>query len=368
MKLRKAVFFAIIISLFNVELVLPQITTSAVPFLLIAPDSRASGMGESGVAVADNVWAVYWNPGGLAFQEGSEIGLTHANWLPGLGLSDLWIAHLAYKQPVEEIEGVIAGQVTYLSYGEIQHTGETSPEPIGPPFTAYEFALTVGYSTKITNTVGLGVNARIIHSHLSPFGAGKETGEGITTGFCFDIGVMYKPEVLVIPFTSLDIGKMLSFGASISNIGPKLSYIDRAQADPLPMYLRLGFAFQILQSEYNNIAFSTELGRLMVNRWGETTDEFYKSFFTTWMYRSFNEQIRKFVSSMGVEYWYGSPKLLGIRVGYFYEDPREGNRKFLTFGAGIRYDMYGFDFSYIDALEELHPLGETLRLSLSIAW
>ena len=75
--------------------------TTAVPFLLIVPDSRASGMGETGVALADNAWATFWNPAGLAFQKGSELAMTHTNWLPGLGLSDIWIAHLAYKQPVE---------------------------------------------------------------------------------------------------------------------------------------------------------------------------------------------------------------------------------------------------------------------------
>lgn len=342
-------------------------TTSAVPFLLIAPDSRASGMGENGVAIADNVWAVYWNPAGLAFQTGSELGLTHANWLPGLGLADLWIAHLAYKQAVEELDGTVAGQITYLSYGEIIRTGDTGPEQLGV-FTSYEFAIAAGYSTKISENTGIGINARLIHSHLSPFGTGKEGGEGIATGFCFDLGLLYKPKRLVIPFTNYDMGNKINFGLSLSNIGPKLAYIDRAQADPLPMYLRMGIAYKILESEYNNINFTTEFSRLLVARWGDKTDEFYKAFFTTWMYKSFNEQMRKFVSSIGAEYWYGSPKLFGVRFGYFYEDPNEGNRKFLTFGAGIRYDLYGFDFSYISALEERHPLGETLRLSLSIGW
>ena len=56
---------------------------------------------------------------------------------------------------------------------------------------------------------------------------------------------------------------------------------------------------------------------------------------------------KKVIASTGVEYWYGAPRLLALRIGYFYENPNFGNRKFLTFGAGIRYDIYGFDFSYI---------------------
>jgi hypothetical protein len=349
------------------NMVWAQITTSAVPFLLIAPDSRASGMGETGVAIADNVWAVYWNPAGLAFQKGSELGLTHTNWLPGLGLSDLWIAHIAYKQPVEELDGVVSAQLTYLNEGEFVHTGENSSDPLGT-FNAYELALAVGYSTKLSNTLGMGINARIIHSYLAPFGTAKEQGRGVATGFSFDLGLLYRPEVFFIPFTNVDLGNRLSLGTSITNIGPKLTYIDKAQADPLPMYLRLGFAYKVLESEFNNMILTMEVSRLLVSRYGETSDEFYKAFFTTWMYRSFDEQIRKFDLSMGLEYWYGSPKLIGLRMGYFYEDPREGNRKFLTFGAGIRYDLYEFDFGYISAFEEQHPLGETLRLTLSIGW
>jgi hypothetical protein len=69
-----------------------------------------------------------------------------------------------------------------------------------------------------------------------------------------------------------------------------------------------------------------------------------------------------------MEYWYGSPKLVALRAGYFYEDPREGNRKFMTFGAGIRYDLYGFDFGYISTIQGQEPLDGTLRLTLSMGW
>lgn len=111
-----------------------------------------------------------------------------------------------------------------------------------------------------------------------------------------------------------------------------------------------------------------EFSRLVVRRRSTTSDEFYEALVTTWMKGSISEQLRQFTSSMGFEYWYGSPKLIALRMGYFYEDPSAGGRKFMTFGAGIRYDIYGFDFGYIDAFEDQDPLGGTLRFSLSIAW
>jgi hypothetical protein len=325
-------------------------------------------MGEGGVGLADDAWATYWNPAGYAFQQGSELAMTHANWLPALGLSDLWIAHLAYKQPVEELDGVVSGMITYLNLGEFAQTTSSGPDVVST-FKGYEVAFAIGYSTKLAPTLGIGVNARIIYSRLSPFGAGEEKGSGTATGFSFDVGLMYRPESVVIPFTDVDLGKNLSLGMNISNIGPNIFYVDRAQADPLPMNLRLGFAYKLTESEYNSLTWITDVNRLLVKRdTAGTADEFYKGFFTTWSGSSFSDQIRQFTMSTGLEYWYGSPKLIAIRAGYFYEDPNSGNRKFLTFGAGIRYDIYGFDFSYIDALADEDPLGETLRFSLSIGW
>jgi hypothetical protein len=366
--IKKFVLITLILGCYCTELVQAQgVTTSAVPFLLIAPNSRACAMGESGVSMADDAWAIFWNPAGYAFQSGSEVAMTHANWLPAFGLSDLWIAHLVYKQPVEQLDGIIAGGLTYLNLGEFVRTNATGPDPIGT-FKGYEIAIAVGYSTKISEQLGIGINTRIIHSALSPFGTEEEQGEGITTGFSFDVGLLYRPIVFLIPFTGFDLGHRLSFGINLSNIGPKLSYIDKAQADPLPMNLRFGFAYKVLESEFNNITYNIDFSRLLVKRNGNTSDEFYKAIFTTWTTGNFNEQLRMFVTGMGLEYWYGSPKLVALRAGFFYEDPRAGNRKFMTFGAGIHYDLYGFDFSYISAFEEQHPLGETLRFSLSIAW
>ncbi|MBI5463418.1 MAG: type IX secretion system outer membrane channel protein PorV [Ignavibacteriales bacterium] len=350
-----------------VEHALSQVTTTAVPFLLIAPNSRASALGESGVALADDAWAIYWNPAGYAFQRGSELSLTHANWLPAFNFPDLWIAHIVYKQPVEELDGVMAVSATYLNLGEFDRTLD-SPQSLGK-FKAYEYALAVGYSTKVSENLGLGVNVRLIHSDLAPFGAAQEQGRGVATGFSFDVGMLYKPRNAFIPFTDVELGSRLSLGFNLSNVGPKLAYIDKAQADPLPMNLRLGFAYQFLESEFNNMTFNLDVSRLLVKKdTAGGSDEFYKAFFSTWTGSSFSEQMRQFVTGMGLEYWYGSPRLIAMRAGFFYEDPRTGNRKFMTFGAGIRFDIYGFDFSYINAFEEQHPLGNTLRFSLSINW
>jgi hypothetical protein len=350
------------------EVVQAQVSTSAVPFLLIAPNSRASGMGEAGVALADDAWAAFWNPAGLGFQQGSEVSMSHANWLPAFNLSDLWIAHLAYKQDVDMFDGTVSAGMTFLNLGTIEQTGSGGPEIIGS-FKSYEFAVTAGYGTLLSSSLGIGLNARFIHSRLSPVGTEQEQGQGIASGFSFDVGMLYKPRSVPIPFTDIDLGNRVNLGFNLSNLGPSLTYIDKAQSDPLPTNLRLGLAVQILESEFNNLTYILDFSKLLIRRHPDgTSDPFYKAIFTSWGDRSFGQEMKEFVTGTGLEYWYGSPKWVGLRVGYFYEDPKFGNRKFMTFGAGIRYDMYGFDFSYISAFEDQHPLGDTLRFTLLISW
>jgi len=345
---------------------------AAVPFLLLAPDSRAAGIGESGAGLADNSSAIFWNPAGVAFLTGTEVGITHSNWLPQFNL-DLFYDYLTYRQYFEEIDGSLLASFTYMNYGEFNRTSEAGPEVIDV-FRSYDFALTVGYATKLSSDWGIGFNARLIHSQLADKPTGEEKGEGIATSVSFDIATMWRPETFVIPFIDEDIGGKISVGINLSNLGPKITYIDQAQADPIPTNFRLGFAYKIIDDEFNSLLYTLDFSKLLVSRDTSSSDEFYEAIFTSWGDEPFSNELRDIVTSMGLEYWYGQPGdfLFALRSGFFYEDPSYGNRKFVTFGAGIRYDIYGFDFSYITTSVfkdgENHPLNNTLRFSILIGW
>ena len=339
--------------------------TSAVPFLLIAPTSRASGMGELGTGTADDASAIFWNPAGLGFQKGSEASITHANWLPQFHLSDLFYDYANFKTDIPDWGGTAAASITYLNLGEFTRTSEAGPEAIGT-FKAFEYAITAGYGTKVTDDLALGLNLRFINSRLSDLGAGTEKGNGVAYDVSFDLGMLYRPKHLVIPFTDEDLGEALSVGLCLSNVGPKVTYIDVAQADPLPTQLRLGFGFVPFKDEYNSLTLMADFARLLVNRRGTKSDPVYEALITSWTYPGYDRVMKSITTSVGVEYWYD--KTIAIRMGYFYEDPSNGNRKFTTFGAGIRYDIYGFDFSYIYSSEETSPLSDTLRFTLLILW
>ncbi|HSL88177.1 MAG TPA: PorV/PorQ family protein [Ignavibacteriaceae bacterium] len=345
---------------------------AAVPFLLLAPDSRAGGIGESGTGLADNSAAIFWNPAGVAFLTGTEINITHSNWLPQFNL-DLFYDYLTFRHYMEEIDGSILASFTYMNYGEFVRTSELGPDPIGV-FRSFDAALTLGYATKLSTDWGIGFNFRVIHSRLADKPAGEEQGSGVATTVSFDIAAMWRPERLIIPFTDEDIGGKLSIGVNLSNLGPKITYIDQDQADPIPTNFRLGFAYKVIDSEFNNLIYTLDFAKLLVSRDGATSKQFYEAIFAAWADESFSEELRDINTSMGLEYWYGTPGdfLFALRTGFFYEDPDKGNRKFVTFGAGIRYDMYGFDFSYLTTSMfkdgENHPLNDTLRFTVSIGW
>ena len=359
---------------------LPQLSSaqpggSAVPFLLIAPNARADGMGEAGGGLADDASAAHWNPAGLAFQTGQEVSLTHSNWLPQFQQSDLFYEYLAYKNHMSDLGGTVSGSITFLNLGEFN---ETDVDPtVLRTFKAYEFGITAGYATKVFDDFGLGLNIRYIRSSLAPFNVQNQNREGVASTISFDVATMWKPQNLELPLIG-NIEDALSIGVNLSNLGPKLTYIDAAQADPLPTNLRLGFGFHVLKSEYNNVTIALDFNRLLVRRYPVVTDSagntvsapppdgLPKSLFSAWS----DKGLKRVTIATGFEYRYGKPEdfIVAIRSGYFYEAPDNGNRKFLTFGAGIRYDVYGFDFSYLSAVEENHPLAETLRFTLSIAW
>ena len=345
---------------------------AAVPFLLLAPDSRAGGIGESGTGLADNSAAIFWNPAGIAFLSGTEVSITHSNWLPQFNL-DLFYDYLTYRQYIEDISGSITASITYMNFGEFVRTAEDSPEPIGT-FKSFDAALTLGYATKLSNDWGLGFNFRIIHSRLSDQSVGEEQGSGVATSVSFDIASMWRPEKFVLPLIDEDIGGKFSIGFNLSNLGPKIYYIDKAQADPIPTNFRLGFAYKVIDDEFNSLIYTLDFSKLLVSRDSTGSDEFYQAIISAWGDESFSNEMRDIVTSMGLEYWYGTPGdfLFALRAGFFYEDPGYGNRKFATFGAGIRYDIYGFDFSYITTSVfeggENHPLSDTLRFTVLIGW
>lgn len=340
-----------------------QAGVSAVPFLQIEPDSRSAAMGNSGVAIADNSTATFWNPAGLAFQTGHEVNLTHTDWLPDFNV-DMFYDYLSGRYYIDGI-GAIAGHITFLNLGEQERTDGTG-QSLGT-FSSYEVAAGVAYGYKLTDNLALGTGIRFIFSNLVPPGTdveGQTARNGTSVGV--DLAALYRTN----PFEVANREATFSAGVNLSNLGPRIQYTDEAQKDPLPTTLRVGWAYKMAldQSGFNTITISNDFSKLMARQGMGPFEALYNSWGT---YRRpegdgtvsvpLSEQI---MIGMGMEYWYDN--LFALRAGYFYESPNNGAREFLTFGAGLRYNIFGVDFSYIYTLEEDHPLANTLRFSAMV--
>jgi hypothetical protein len=323
-----------------------SVSQATLLFLKIAPGARPSGMGEAFVGLSDDANATWWNPAGLGFQTKKEFTMMYVRWLPQFNLSDLYYAYMSATWNVPEW-GTFGGNIVFLNIGETQRTGEDA-KPLGT-FASYETAVTGTYGAQINRHFAMGVALKLAYSNLSPQGAGAEAGTGTATAVGAHVGLLYKTPFL----------RGLSVGANLSNMGPKVSYIDRAQADPLPTNLKAGFAYKVIDQEYNHLTIVSDINKELVKRYPSgRSDEFYEALFSSW---NDNQLIKTIIWNMGAEYWYST--LVGLRAGYWNDDL--GKVFAYTFGVSLKYDHYRFDFSYLSAGQN-HPLTDTMRYSLSV--
>ncbi len=438
-----------IISMISLSCLTPAIGSEAgAIFLLISPGARAGGMGEANVAVADDAYASYWNPAGLGFLEGSELAMMHVNWLPNLA-DDLYYDFFAFRKHIPTL-GTFGGHLIYLSLGEQIRMGE-GPEDYLGTFTSFMMATTVSYSSLLSPNSSFGINAKISYQHLVDLGAGAEKGKGTSLDFGFDLGYLRKG------FLTPD----LDIGLTITNIGPKVSFIDPAQADPQPTNLSLGLNYRVINSEFNKFSLIYDVNKLLVSSYPDMdwdgdgiiggcdeeghctniphsgeynsdgdketahTDPVYIALFTSWVddwllggdtdfsgdgviggynaegfhtpldsisfgdpgygkygceeesgdicseenlvlevgtgdSRTIKNEFDKLVHNFGMEYWYS--EYFALRAGYYLD--QSGKISNPTFGVGLRFSGYGFDFGYTSG-EPGHPLTNTMRFSLN---
>ena len=360
-----------------------QIGGAAVVFLMIEPDSRSAGMGNAGVAVADNANAIFWNPAGLADQRGMEFGITHSNWLPEFN-AGLYYEFFVAKRHFEGL-GTFGAHLTYLFLGEHEYR-DAQNQDLGT-FKSYDLAAGLSWGFKAGSNLSLGTGARLIYSSLANVKVGAQDADpGVSVGV--DVGALYKVPEFWLGLTQTQY----NVGFNLANMGPKIQYTDSEQADPIPTYLRFGHSLSFTFDEYNKITLANDFSKILVRQRvtedcidptdPETctvtysSDPFHKAIFSAWTpisvasgavtdetqtYQTLSI-LDQLLISAGFEYWYR--ELFAARVGYFYENPYNGDREFMTFGAGLRYNIVGVDFSYVYALENNHPLANTMRFSL----
>jgi hypothetical protein len=326
-----------------------QTNLVGVPSLRIEPDPISTGRGFTGVARADRVTAIYWNPAGLAFQRGSQIGISRFNWSPEMN-DDYSFNYLMGRHYIDGI-GTLGADVRYLGLGNGRFVDGN--ENINDSFSSYEFSVGVSLGrVAIPQTLSLGIGLRYVSSHLLPSGIDLGDGETSKVGnaFTFDLGGLYFPGNFMIGHSTV----RPTVGFSLSNFGGKIQYSSSGMKNPLPTTLRIGAAAKVSldRDGINTLTPSIEFSKMMVRVDSTGADGAFQSLFSSWGgYEYFNGQEtidvglgKQLMYGVGLEYWYAN--MLALRGGYYNQSESNGGRKFITFGGSIKYNPIEINASY----------------------
>ncbi len=308
---------------------LAAISQGSLLFLTFEPGGRANGMGRAYSAVADDAFAMWWNPGATAFNRQGQLALNHIPWLQGSGLNDMFYEYLGWNQYFEGI-GNLNAHIVLLDAGTQEQTDSSGISQ--GSFHSFDIAGALGYSYEVIPAkLGVGTNFKLIYSYLAP-PTGFTDSEGKAFSFGFDIGAKY-----------LDLANVpgLDLALVLQNLGPDVTFVDQEQADPSPMTVRLGAAFEVFENPLNSLIVSAEASKMLANE-----DPLFKRFVTGW------EFMDETIFGVGAEYTY--LQLIALRGGYFNDTV--GKITGPSFGVGINYTFserykLSADFSMVPAGE-----------------
>ena len=365
--------------------------STGVPFLMIAADARAAGMGDNGVATSTDAFSQQYNPAKYAFSLKKQgFAVSYTPYLTAL-VNDISLGQVNYFNRLNE-KSAVGASLRYFSQGEIQLTDESGNllNVVKPN----ELALDLSYSLQLSEKFALAVAGRFISSNLRiPTTTGDATA---AKTFAVDIAGFYQSSEIAFN----DFNGRWRAGFNFQNLGPKITYDAAASnvdesANFLPANLRLGGGFDFILDEYNKVSVNVEFAKLLVptpqipvpvdlNGDGDTTDpneieaaraknnkDYRNVGWTSGIFKSFNdapdgfsEELKEFTYSIGTEYWYKDA--FAFRLGYFNESEQKGKRKYFTLGAGFKYNVVGLDVSYLFSTSKVpNPLENTLRFSLT---
>lgn len=370
-----------------------RVITTGVPFLLIASDARAAGMGDMGVATSPDVYSQQWNPAKYAFSEAkSGIGISYTPYLSKL-VNDIFLGNVTYYNRINE-RSAFGASFKYFSLGEIEIVqDEFSEALIEKP---NELVIDASYTLRLADQFAMAVGLRYLRSDLRIQAVDANASAASTFGV--DIAGYYQSEEEA--YDSFN-GRWRA-GFAIQSLGPKIKYDDAGRENFLPTNLRLGGGFDFILDDYNTVAVTAEVTKLLVPTppilgqqiefidnngngtyeadedeeietidnviiEGQTTDvNFLKGVFQSFgdAPGGFSEELKEFTWALGAEYRYQDS--FALRTGYFNESEDKGARKFFALGAGFKYNVINIDVSYLFSASKVQsPLENTLRFSLT---
>ncbi|MCX2720738.1 type IX secretion system outer membrane channel protein PorV [Lentiprolixibacter aurantiacus] len=350
-----------------------RVITTAVPFLTIAADARAAGMGDMGVATSVDAFSQQWNPAKFAFAEQQMgIGVSYTPYLESI-ITDISLLGANFYNKIND-QSAFAFSLRYFTLGEIEFRQFANDEPrIAKP---NELALDGSYALKLSPTFSMAVGGRFIRSNLKLQDAGDVDSQASST-FAVDVAGYYRSRE--IAYNSFS-GRWRA-GFNLSNLGGKIKYDDGGQENFIPTNLRFGGGFDFIFDADNTLALTAEFNKLLVptpkdfdgdgDIDADDNAEYQEQTFFEGIFSSFGdapdgfgEELKEVTWALGAEYSYQNAFM--VRTGYFNESEEKGSRKFFTLGAGFKFKAAQIDLSYLFSTSQVrNPLENTLRFSLT---
>ena len=348
-----------------------RVITTAVPFLMISADARASGLGEQGVATTPDAFSQHWNPSKYVFSENlSGVGISYTPYLSKL-VSDVFLANVNYFNVIDDRSSWSAS-FKYFSLGDIDII--QNPQDIPILENPNEFTLDASYSLKLSEYFALAVTGRFLMSDVKLQSVDSDSDSA--SSFAVDIsGFFQSDEKAYGNFNGIWRG-----GFNISNIGPRMKYEELGKKNFIPTNLKVGTAYDFIFDSSNKVSLNLELNKLLVPSpsipiynsnnqiigYNQADVNFLSGIFKSFgdAPDGFSEELREFTVALGIEYLYNDS--FAIRAGYFNENENKGARKYLTFGTGFKLNEINLDLSYLLSTSSIiSPLENTLRFSFT---
>jgi hypothetical protein len=343
---------------------------TTVPFLTIAPDSRAGAMGDLGVATMPDVNSQHWNAAKYAFINGQAgVSLAYTPWLRNI-VNDINLGYLSAYYRFDEKQ-VVSASLRYFSLGEVIFR-DMEGVLVGN-YNPNEFSIDAGYSRLFSDYFSGALVLRFIRSDIT--GGGSIEGQQYNAGYSFaaDLGFYYQH-----PLELAGLNGEIAWGTNLSNLGTKISYTEGSDKQFIPANFRLGLRYTLNLDEYNSLSAAIDLNKLLVPTPpimnGDTIVYGRKapsSLPLSWIQSFYDapdglkEELHEIMYSAGLEYWYR--KQFAIRAGYFNESASKGNRKYFATGIGLKLNVFFIDFSYlISTSGRSNPLANTMRFTLGL--
>ncbi|CAM3635305.1 type IX secretion system outer membrane channel protein PorV [Flavobacterium gelidilacus] len=377
--MKKIALIILIITTFKIQ-AQDRVITTGVPFLLIAADARSAGMADMGVATSPDAYSQQYNPAKYAFSLREQgFSLSYTPYLTDIA-NDISLGQVTYYNRINE-KSAFAGSLRYFGLGDIElrQSFDDTPRTVSPN----ELALDGSYSLKLSERFAMAIGGRFIRSNLKiPDGT---TDASAASTFAVDVAGYYQSEEEAYA----DFNGRWRAGFNLQNLGPKIKYDnDVTNTNFIPSNLRLGTGFDFIFDEYNKVALTGEVTKLLVPTPPEITDvngdgvidsedssqlysDYQKIGWVSGIFKSFgdapdglSEELKEFTWALGAEYSYQDS--FALRLGYFNESVEKGARKYLTLGAGFKYQIVKVDLSYLFSASKVkNPLENTLRFSLT---